>query len=194
MIGLPSIVLAAGFVFFYDLPAVYRVLPIYDTQWLLLAGYIVGFSPIAIRMLHGPLAQAGRTGYDAGRAHGSSALRAWARAVLSLIWRSVVSVWLFMVAVIMFELPLSEILQAPSGAPLAVSVAVQLKSEVATGAALTVVGIAAVIAVIAAVSGLLWLATALHRTLRISREAAVESLIAELPTAGAPPQPRRGPA
>jgi len=185
VIGLPSIVLAAGFVFFYDLPAVYRVLPIYDTQWLLLAGYIVGFSPIAIRMLHGPLAQAGRTGYDAGRAHGSSALRAWARAVLSLIWRSVVSVWLFMVAVIMFELPLSEILQAPSGAPLAVS---------ATGAALTVVGIAAVIAVIAAVSGLLWLATALHRTLRISREAAVESLIAELPTAGAPPQPRRGPA
>ncbi len=184
MIGLPSIVLAAGFVFFYDLPAVYRVLPIYDTQWLLLAGYIVGFSPIAIRMLHGPLAQAGRTGYDAGRAHGSSALRAWARAVLSLIWRSVVSVWLFMVAVIMFELPLSEI----------VSVAVQLKSEVVTGAALTVVGIAAVIAVIAAVSGLLWLATALHRTLRISREAAVESLIAELPTAGAPPQPRRGPA
>ena len=194
VIGLPSIVLAAGFVFFYDLPGVYRVVPIYDTQWLLLAGCVVGFAPIAIRMLHGPLAQAGRLLYDAGRVHGSIAVRAWTRAVLPLIWRSAVSIWLFLVAVIMFELPLSEVLHASTGEPLAVSVAVQFKSQVATGTALTVVGIAVMIAVLGAVSGLVWLAGAAHRRRRARQEAAVESLIAELPSEGAASLSTRGPA
>jgi iron(III) transport system permease protein len=180
VIGLPSIVLAAGFVFFYDLPAVYNIIPVYDTQWLLLVGYIVGFSPIAVRMLSGPLAQAGRSGYDAGRVHGSGAARAWAKGVLPLIWRPLVMVWVFLVAIIMFELPLSEILHAPSGDPLAVSVAVQYKSLVAIGTALTVVGIAVMLAVLGAVTGTLWLAGALHRRLRSQHEAAVDVLIDEL--------------
>jgi iron(III) transport system permease protein len=180
VIGLPSIVLAAGFVFFYNLPAVYNALPIYNTQWLLLVGYIVGFSPIAVRMLHGPLTQAGRSVYDAGRVHGSTALRAWTRAVLPLIWRSLISVWLFLVAIIMFELPLSEILHAPSGEPLAVAVAVKFKSQIATGTALTVTGIAAMIAMLGTVSGLLWAAGMLHRRRRARQEAGVESLVADL--------------
>jgi ABC-type Fe3+ transport system permease subunit len=145
-------------------------------------------------MLHGPLAQAGRLLYDAGRVHGSIAVRAWTRAVLPLIWRSAVSIWLFLVAVIMFELPLSEVLHASTGEPLAVSVAVQFKSQVATGTALTVVGIAVMIAVLGAVSGLVWLAGAAHRRRRARQEAAVESLIAELPSAGAANLSTRGPA
>jgi iron(III) transport system permease protein len=189
VIGLPSIVLAAGFVFFYNLPAVYNALPIYNTQWLLLIGYVVGFSPLAVRMLHGPLAQAGRSLYDAARVHGSIAPGAWTKAVLPLIWRPLVSVWLFLVAVIMFELPLSEVLHAPSGEPLAVAVAVQFKSQIATGTALTVVGIAAVIAVLGAVSGLLWVAGTLHRRQRARQEAAVDSLVAGLTTVSTTPQP-----
>jgi iron(III) transport system permease protein len=192
VIGLPSIVLAAGFVFFYNLPAVYHVIPIYGTQWLLLAGYIVGFAPIAVRMLSGPLAQAGRSGYDAGRVHGANAARAWAKGVLPLIWRPLVMVWVFLVAIIMFELPLSEILHAPSGDPLAVSVAVQYKSLVATGTALTVVGIAVMAAVIAVVGGLLWRAGVLHRRLRARDEAAAEILTGELPPAGAQPRLSKG--
>jgi iron(III) transport system permease protein len=184
VIGLPSIVLAGGFVFFYDLPSVYQVVPVYGTQWLLLAGYVVGFAPIAIRMLQGPLAQAGRSGYDAGRVHGAIAVLAWTRAVLPLTWRSVVSVWLFLMGIIMFELPLSEILHAPSGEPLAVSVAVQYKSEVAIGTALTVIGIAVMLAVLGAVGGLLRLAGLLGRRLRARDEAAVESLIQETTTRG----------
>jgi iron(III) transport system permease protein len=191
VIGLPSIVLAAGFVFFYNLPAVYNIIPVYDTQWLLLVGYIVGFAPIAVRMLSGPMAQAGRSGYDAGRVHGSNAVRAWAKGVLPLIWRPLVMVWLFLVAIIMFELPLSEILHAPSGEPLAVSVAVQYKSLVAIGTALTVVGIVVMIAVLAVVSGLLWLAGALHRRLRARQEAAVDTLIGELTPTGAQPHPTK---
>jgi iron(III) transport system permease protein len=192
VIGLPSIVLAAGFVFFYNLPAVYNIVPIYDTQWLLLVGYIVGFAPIAVRMLSGPMAQAGRSGYDAGRVHGSDAVRAWAKGVLPLIWRPLVTIWLFLVAIIMFELPLSEILHAPSGEPLAVSVAVQYKSLVAIGTALTVVGILVMIAVLAVVGGLLWLAAALHRRLRARQEAAVDTLIGELTPTGAQPRPMKG--
>jgi iron(III) transport system permease protein len=187
VIGLPSIVLAAGFVFFYNLPAVYNALPVYNTQWLLLVGYVVGFSPLAVRMLHGPLAQAGRSLYDAGRVHGFIALRAWTKAVLPLIWRSLVSVWLFLVAVIMFELPLSEVLHAPSGEPLAVAVAVQFKSQIATGTALTVVAIAAMIAVLGAVNGLVWAAGMLHRRQRARQEAAVDSLVAGLTTVNTTP-------
>lgn len=185
VIGLPSIVLAAGFVFFYNLPGVYNALPIYDTQWILLLGYVVGFCPIAVRMLHGPLTQAGRTAYDAGRVHGFVAVRAWIRAVLPLIWRSLASVWLFLMAVIMFELPLSEVLQAPSQAPLAVAVAVKYKSQVATGTALTVVGIAVMIAVLAAFRGLLWTAGALRRARRTRQEAAIETLVVSLTNVGA---------
>jgi len=192
VIGLPSIVLAAGFVFFYNLPAVYNALPIYDTQWLLLIGYVVGFAPVAVRMLNGPLTQAGRTLYDAGRVHGFVAVRAWTRAVLPLVWRSVVSVWLFLVAVIMFELPLSEVLQAPSQAPLAVAVAVKFKSEVATGTALTVVGIAVMIAVLGAVSGLMWTAGALHRRRRARQEAVLESFVVGPTPVGVPHSPSKG--
>jgi hypothetical protein len=94
----------------------------------------------------------------------------------------------------MFELPLSEVLHASTGDPLAVSVAVQFKSQVATGTALTVVGIAVMIAVLGAVSGLLWLAGVAHRRRRARREAAVESLIEELPSAGAARPSMRGPA
>jgi len=184
VIGLPSIVLAAGFIFFYDLPAVYGVAPVYDTQWLLLVGYVVGFSPIAIRMLHGPLVQAGRSAYDAGRVHGAIAVRAWTRAVLPVMWRSIVSVWLFLMAVIMFELPLSEVLHAPSGDPLAVSVAVQFKSQVATGTALTVIGIAVMFAVLCAVSGIVRLTALVHGRLRARDEAATEFLINETLTGG----------
>jgi hypothetical protein len=101
-------------------------------------------------------------------------------------------VWLFLVAIIMFELPLSEILHAPSGEPLAVSVAVQYKSLVATGTALTVVGIVVMIAVLAVVGGLLWLAGALHRRLRARQEAAVDTLIGELTPAGVQPHPTKG--
>ena len=192
VIGLPSIVLAAGFVFFYNLPAVYKAIPIYDTQWLLLIGYIVGFAPIAVRMLSGPMAQAGRSGYDAGRVHGLNAVRAWAKGVLPLIWRPLVMVWLFLVAIIMFELPLSEILHAPSGEPLAVSVAVQYKSLVAIGTALTVVGIVAMLAVLAAAGGLLWLAGAVSRRLRARQEAAVDTLIGELTPPSFQPQSSKG--
>jgi iron(III) transport system permease protein len=192
VIGLPSIVLAAGFVFFYNLPAVYNAIPIYDTQWLLLVGYVVGFAPIAVRMMSGPMAQAGRSGYDAGRVHGSNAVWAWAKGVLPLIWRPLVMVWLFLVAIIMFELPLSEILHAPSGEPLAVSVAVQYKSDVPVGTALTVVGIALMIAVLAVVGGLTWLAGALHRRRRARQDAAVDTLVGELTRTGAQPHPKKG--
>jgi iron(III) transport system permease protein len=154
VIGLPSIVLGAGFVFFYDLPAVFQILPIYNTQPLLLLGYVVGFSPVAIRMLHGPLIQAGRSQYDAARVHGSAAVRAWRRTILAQVWKTVVRVWLFLVATIMFELPLSEILHAPSGDPLAVAVAVTLKSQVAAGTALTVVAILTMLAVLGIAAGL----------------------------------------
>jgi ABC-type Fe3+ transport system permease subunit len=192
VIGLPSIVLAAGFVFFYNLPAVYRVIPIYGTQWLLLAGYIVGFSPIAVRMLHGPLAQAGRSGYDAGRVHGWNPARAWVKGILPLIWRPLVMMWLFLVGVIMFELPLSEILHAPSGNPLAVSVAVQYKSQVPVGTALTVTGIAVMIAVLAMVSGLLRLAGALQGRARARHEASAETVAGELAATGLSHHPRKG--
>jgi hypothetical protein len=94
----------------------------------------------------------------------------------------------------MFELPLSEVLHASTGEPLAVSVAVQFKSQVATGTALTVIGIAVMVAVLGAVSGLVWLAGAAHRRRRAHQEAAVESLIAELPSGEPASLSTRGPA
>jgi iron(III) transport system permease protein len=151
IIGLPSIVIGAGFIFFYDLPAIYRALPIYNTLWLLLIGFVVGLTPVASRMLRGGLAQAGRAPFDAARVHGNGAVFSWTRTVLPLISRPMVSSWLFIVAMIMFELPLAEILHPPNGVPVSVVIAVTLKSEVATSTALTVVAIAAMLVLLGAV-------------------------------------------
>ncbi|MCU1492730.1 MAG: hypothetical protein JWO62_494 [Acidimicrobiaceae bacterium] len=184
VIGLPSIVLGAGFVFFYDLPAVFRLLPIYNTQWLLLVGYVVGFTPVASRLLRGALTQVGRAPFDAARVHGIGALLAWGRTVLPLITRPMVSAWCFLVAIIMFELPLSEILHPPSGVPVAVAVAVVLKSQVATGTALTVVAILAMLALLAVVGALQVAARALSR-LRDRRQEVARSEGARAGVAGA---------
>ena len=66
------------------------------------------------------------------------------------------------------------------------SVAVQYKSEVAIGTALTVIGIAVMLAVIGAVNGLLWLGGLIHRRLRVRDEAVIESLISEITLKGTP--------
>jgi hypothetical protein len=68
-----------------------------------------------------------------------------------------------------------------------VAVAVQFKSQIATGTALTVVAIAAMIAVLGAVNGLVWAAGMLHRRQRARQEAAVDSLVAGLTTVNTTP-------
>ena len=153
-VGIPSIVVGVGFLFAYNLPFVYRLLPIYGTNTLLAAGYLAGQTPIAARLLAGRAAQLQPSLTQAARIHGHGPLRSWRQAVLPLLAPSLLRAWLLIFAVVMFELPLSEILHPPGVPPLAVAITHQLRYDYAGGTALTAIAALITLAVIAVVAGL----------------------------------------
>jgi ABC-type Fe3+ transport system permease subunit len=65
---------------------------------------------------------------------------AWCRTALPLLAPSLVRGWSLVFAVVMFELPLSDVLHPPGVPPLAVAIAHQLRYDYATGTALTALG------------------------------------------------------
>jgi iron(III) transport system permease protein len=139
-VGIPSIVIAVGFLFAYNLPVVYRLLPIYGTSTLLLFGYIAGMTPIAARLTAPRQAQLQGGLAEAARVHGRGPVAAWCRTALPLLAPSLVRGWSLVFAVVMFELPLSDVLHPPGVPPLAVAIAHQLRYDYATGTALTALG------------------------------------------------------
>jgi iron(III) transport system permease protein len=139
-VGIPSIVIAVGFLFAYNLPFVYRLLPVYGTSTLLLFGYIAGMTPIAARLTAPRQAQLQSGLAEAARVHGRGPLPAWWRTALPLLAPSLVRAWLLVFAVVMFELPLSDVLHPPGVPPLAVAIAHQLRYDYAGGTALTAIG------------------------------------------------------
>jgi ABC-type spermidine/putrescine transport system permease subunit II len=152
-VGIPSIVIAVGFLFAYNLPFVYRLLPIYGTPTLLLFGYIAGMTPIAARLTAPRQAQLQAGLSEAARVHGCRPLAAWWRTALPLLAPSLVRAWLLVFAVVMFELPLSDILHPPGVPPLAVAIAHQLRYDYASGTALTALGTLITLGAIGLVAG-----------------------------------------
>ncbi len=154
IVGIPSIVIGVGLLFAYNLPVVYRVLPIYGTSTLLMAGYLAGQTPVAARLLAGRAAQLRPSLMQAARVHGGGAARSWRLAVLPLMAPSLVRAWMLVFTIVMFELPLSEILHAPGTPPLAVAITHQLRYDYAGGTALTALAALLTLGVIGLVGGL----------------------------------------
>ncbi|MFZ0214909.1 MAG: ABC transporter permease subunit, partial [Candidatus Dormiibacterota bacterium] len=122
-VGLPGIVLGAGYIFAYNLPFWQAVgLPLYGTLFLLGMAYVANSLPSATRLLVGPMAQFQRTLQDAARVHGIGAARAWLSIVLPLLSRSLLWAWIFGFTGIVFELPLSQLLYPSNQEPLSVAI------------------------------------------------------------------------
>jgi iron(III) transport system permease protein len=153
-VGIPSIVIGIGFLFAYNLPFVYRLIPIYGTNTLLVAGYLAGQTPIAARLLAGRAAQLQPSLMQAARVHGHGPLQSWRQAVLPLMAPSLIRGWMLVFAVLMFELPLSEILHPAGVPPLAVAITHQLRYDYAGGTALTAIAALITLGAIGMVAGL----------------------------------------
>ncbi len=154
-VALPGVVLAAGYIFAYNLP-IFRVIgfSLYGTVFLLGMAYVASSLPATTRLLLGPLAQMQRSLTEAARVHGASEAEAVRSTLLPLMARSILWAWLLAFTHITLELPISEILNPPGEPPLAVGIIRHLDhTDYTTGAAMLAVAVGALLVVIGVVLG-----------------------------------------
>lgn len=155
-VAMPSIVLAGGYIFAYNLPLLAHAgLKLYGTLTLLGLAYVAAALPATARLLVGPLSQLHSSLLDAARVHGRAEANAWATAILPLLARALLWAWLLTFAHIMFELPISELLYPPGQTPLPVAIVSHLNGfDFAGGSAMLMTGIVSVLVMTTLVLGL----------------------------------------
>ena len=122
-VALPSVVFAAGYILAYNLPILSRVgLDLYQTTTLLIIGYAASSLPTNARVLVGAVSQLQASLHEAARTHGAGPFLAWARGVLPLVSRPLMFAWLLTFTGVFLELPISQLLYAPSSPPISVSI------------------------------------------------------------------------
>lgn len=152
-IALPALVLAAGYIFAYNLPVVGSLgIHIYGTLWVLGMAYLAGSLPTTSRILFGPMGQVQGSLLAAARAHGATTATSWRTGVLPLLAPSLVWAWLLTFATTFLELPASELLSPPGSKPVSVAIVQVLnKSDLFRGTALSVLALLIDLAVIVVV-------------------------------------------
>jgi len=116
--AVPGLVLGAGYVIAFN----NDVLPLYGTALLLIIAYAAGALPVALRLLGTATAQLDAKLDEAARI---CALPLSTRLVdieAALLARPGFHAWLLVVGVVMFELPVSELLYVPGAMPLGVAI------------------------------------------------------------------------
>jgi iron(III) transport system permease protein len=149
-VALPAIVLGAGYIFSYNLPAVTGLgIQLYGTITLLVIGLLAGALPQASRLLMGSFAQLQDSLLAAARVHGAGTTRAWSTTMLPLLSGSLLWTWLLTFADRLLELPLATMLYPPGQEPLSVSVTTLINGyDFAGGTATLVVACAGILVVI----------------------------------------------
>ncbi len=155
-VALPGIVLAAGYIFFYNLPTMSSFgINIYGTTKLLALGYLAGALPSTARLLVGPVSQVQSNLKDAARVHGASGRVSWLKTQLPLLARPVLWAWLLTFAKTLLELPLSQLLYAPNFPPISVSInKLTAGYDFGGGTAMSVISLALALGVFLFASGL----------------------------------------
>jgi iron(III) transport system permease protein len=122
-IALPTVVFAAGYIFAYNLPIMSRLgIDLYQTVTLLVIAYTAASLPTNARVLVGAVSQLQPSLKDAARTHGAGAVAAWSRGVLPVVSRPLVMAWLLTFCGVFLELPISQLLYAPSSPPASVAI------------------------------------------------------------------------
>jgi iron(III) transport system permease protein len=154
-VALPSVVFAAGYIFFYNLPVFSTLgIDLYQTQTLLVIAYIASSLPTNARVLVGAVSQLQSSLRDAARAHGAGAFMAWARGVLPVVSRPLTMAWLLTFCGVFLELPISQLLYAPSNPPASVGIQDNLGNyHFGVGMAQSVLAVGIALAVVALVLG-----------------------------------------
>jgi iron(III) transport system permease protein len=149
-IALPSVLLASGYIFTYNLPIAGSLgLDLYGTTTLLVLGYLAGALPAAARLLSGSIGQINDNLLAAARVHGAAPARAWLQGVLPLVAGPLLWVWLVSFATTVLEFPISQMLAPPDGRPLGVAITKRLEGyDFGGGGAMSVLAMVATLSVI----------------------------------------------
>jgi iron(III) transport system permease protein len=122
-VALPSVVFASGYIFAFNLPLLSRFgINLYQTALLLVIAYTASSLPTNARVLVGAVSQLQPSLRDAARTHGAGEMMAWARGVLPIVSRPLVMAWLLTFCGVFLELPISQLLYAPSNPPASVAI------------------------------------------------------------------------
>lgn len=153
-VALPSVVFAAGYILAYNLPILSRLgIDLYQTTTLLIVGYAASSLPTNARVLVGAVSQLQASLHEAARTHGAGPLLAWARGVLPLLSRPLVFAWLLTFTGVFLELPISQLLYAPSAPPISVSIENDNTYHFGVGMAQATIALVCALGVVAAVLG-----------------------------------------
>ena len=119
-ISVPGIILACGYIFAWNSPYLSNFgiggrgqIHFYGTIWILLAAYIGGALPLAIRLNFGALEQVGASLIEAARMQGASTFHVLVQVVAPIMRAGLVSIWLLVFTGTVFELAASELLYPP---------------------------------------------------------------------------------
>jgi iron(III) transport system permease protein len=145
-LAVPGLILGAGYVIAFN----NSVLPLYGTVLLLIIAYTAGALPAAIRLLGTAYGQLDAKLDEAARIFALPRSTRWIDIEAALLARPGLQAWLLVVAAVMFELPVSELLYVPGAMPLGVAiVAADMMARYDQAARLALLGMAA-LAIIAA--------------------------------------------
>lgn len=154
-VALPSVVFAAGYIFAFNLPILSRLgINLYQTATLLVIAYTASSLPTNARVLVGAVSQLQPSLRDAARTHGAGEITAWARGVLPIISRPLTMAWLLTFGGVFLELPISQLLYAPSNPPASVAIESNLSNyHFGVGMAQSVLAVCIALAAVALVLG-----------------------------------------
>ena len=154
-VALPSVVFGAGYIFAFNLPVLSRLgINLYQTATLLVIAYIASSLPTNARVLVGSVSQLQHSLRDAARTHGAGEVMAWARGVLPVVSKPLTMAWLLTFCGVFLELPLSQLLYAPSNPPASVAIEDNLSNyHFGVGMAQSVFAVAIALAAVGLVLG-----------------------------------------
>ncbi len=154
-VAIPSVIFAAGYIMAYNLPFLSHIgVNLYQTVGLLIIAYAASSLPTNARVLVGSVSQLQASLHDAARVHGAGPIRAWLRGVAPLLSRPLLYAWLLTFTAVFLELPISQLLYAPSQPPVSVAIEDNLANyHFGVGTAQSVVAVLLALAIVVCVLG-----------------------------------------
>lgn len=147
----PSIVMAAGYVFAFNQAWLFNLgIALYGTIFLLLLSYIGQQVSMAVRLQLSGLQQISGSVIDAAQVSGAGLLTILFRILMPLMRKTMVSVWLLTFVIVMFDLAMSEMLYPPGQPTLGVALIQKFGDlgNIGTGTAMMMLAILCVLTMV----------------------------------------------
>ena len=109
---LPSIVLVIGIMLFWN--AIYQVLPLYNTIWIIVLAYVVLYLPYTVQYVTSAFTQINDSLLQAGRVFGGTPAYVFRRVTLPMISRGIFAGWMMIFIIAFRELVTASLIVPPN--------------------------------------------------------------------------------